>query len=167
MPGYKISGDLIRSINFHVVTGCSPTPGQFRTEPIHIERSNHVPPDSDKIPDLFGDLCINICDMWDDYDPFDIAAYALWRLTWIHPFTDGNGRTADSVAYYILCRKFEFWFPGQNTIPAYWRDHKDERYYKALAEADMHNTDTPEATTKLSNLLRRALMNQLKSADLE
>jgi fido (protein-threonine AMPylation protein) len=31
-----------------------------------------------------------------------LAAYALWRLGWIHPFHDGNGRTARALAYAVL-----------------------------------------------------------------
>ena len=33
--------------------------------------------------------------------PFARAAYTLWRLNWIHPFDDGNERTARVLALII------------------------------------------------------------------
>ncbi|MBL8221394.1 MAG: Fic family protein, partial [Bryobacterales bacterium] len=27
----------------------------------------------------------------------------MWRLNWIHPFFGGNGRTARSASYLVLC----------------------------------------------------------------
>ncbi|MEX1365172.1 MAG: Fic family protein [Nannocystaceae bacterium] len=27
--------------------------------------------------------------------------YTLWRLNWIHPFVEGNGRTARAACYYF------------------------------------------------------------------
>ena len=29
-------------------------------------------------------------DNWDDSTPVHLASYVMWRLNWIHPFTDGN-----------------------------------------------------------------------------
>lgn len=37
-----------------------------------------------------------------EVSPVDAAAYGLWRTCWIHPFADGNGRTARAFAYAIL-----------------------------------------------------------------
>lgn len=33
----------------------------------------------------------------------EAAAYVAWRLTWIHPYCDGNGRTSRAAAYAVLC----------------------------------------------------------------
>jgi hypothetical protein len=35
-------------------------------------------------------------------DPIAAAAYVAWRLPWIHPYRDGNGRTSRAAAYAIL-----------------------------------------------------------------
>ncbi len=35
-------------------------------------------------------------------DPIAAAAYVVWRLPWIHPYRDGNGRTSRAAAYAIL-----------------------------------------------------------------
>jgi hypothetical protein len=36
--------------------------------------------------------------------PTELAAYGLWRLNWIHPFVEGNGRTARAVCYFTSMR---------------------------------------------------------------
>ena len=30
----------------------------------------------------------------------------MWRVNWVHPFIDGNGRVARACAYIALCRGF-------------------------------------------------------------
>jgi hypothetical protein len=34
-----------------------------------------------------------------DATAIHLAAYLMWRLNWIHPFADGNGRTARMTSY--------------------------------------------------------------------
>lgn len=34
---------------------------------------------------------------------FPCAAFVPWRLNWIHPFADGNGRVARGLCYVALC----------------------------------------------------------------
>lgn len=36
-----------------------------------------------------------------------LGAYVLWKLNWIHPFADGNGRTARAVAYVVMSIKLD------------------------------------------------------------
>jgi Fic family protein len=167
LPTVKLHGSIIRSVNFHLTSGLTDNPGQYRQKPVRINNSEHTPPDYQDIGSMVGDLCVFVTENWEHNDAFDLAAYTLWRLTWIHPFEDGNGRTANSIAYYILCRKFGFWLPGEITIPAYWRKSNDKRYYKALAAADVIDDDHPQNLSALSTLLKRALMNQLKSVKLD
>ncbi len=165
LPQLKLRGDIVSTLNFHATAGITTCPGILRKEATYIEGSAHKPPDPDELPDLFSDFIVNVCEIWEDFGPFDLAAYVLWRLTWLHPFEDANGRTADSTAYYVLCKKLGFWAPGENTIPAYWRENKDERYYNCLRKADSRGIDSPESCPELSTLLQRALMNQLLSVE--
>ena len=32
--------------------------------------------------------------LWKTGDALDTASFALWRINWVHPFKNGNGRTA-------------------------------------------------------------------------
>jgi len=60
--------------------------------------------------------------------PFELAVLIHAKLTWIHPFEDGNGRTARAVMNFILMKKgFPMFF-----IPF----EKREEYYKSLDIAD-------------------------------
>jgi Fic family protein len=64
-----------------------------------------------------------------------LAAYALWRLNWIHPFVEGNGRTARAACYYLICLKHGMLLPGKKIVPERIRENRDP-YYAALEAAD-------------------------------
>ena len=73
---------------------------------------------------------------WDQSDAVTLAAFALWRLNWIHPFVNGNGRTARAVCYYLVRVKMNLatdtWlFP----LPYRIAQHRAE-YVEALQRAD-------------------------------
>ena len=34
-----------------------------------------------------------------------LAAFTLWRMCWIHPFIEGNGRIVRAACYYVMCVK--------------------------------------------------------------
>ena len=60
--------------------------------------------------------------------PFELASLIHAKLTWIHPFEDGNGRTARTVMNFILMKRgFPMLF-----IPF----EKREEYYQSLDIAD-------------------------------
>ena len=64
-----------------------------------------------------------------------LGAYALWRLNWIHPFINGNGRTARALCHYIICLKLEGFPPkGQKPGPILIRENRAE-YIAALEES--------------------------------
>ena len=65
----------------------------------------------------------------------ECAAYALWRLNWIHPFRGGNGRTARMIAYMIICMGLGHMIPGIPTIPAMIYTQRD-RYVEELRAID-------------------------------
>jgi Fic family protein len=72
---------------------------------------------------------------WYKSTPTALAAYALWRLNWIHPFVEGNGRTARAVCYYLLCTKSGGLLRGSKIVPERIRENR-EPYYAALRAAD-------------------------------
>lgn len=45
------------------------------------------------------------------------AAYAMWVINWIHPFSDGNGRTARTLMFALLTTGYGRMFPGTTAIP--------------------------------------------------
>jgi Fic family protein len=52
------------------------------------------------VADEVQSLCEYINDNWQS--TVHLAAYVLWKMNWIHPFADGNGRTARAVSYVVL-----------------------------------------------------------------
>ena len=71
------------------------------------------------------------------------------KIAWIHPFEDGNGRTARTMMNFILMKKgYPMFF-----IPF----EKREEYYKALEEADKGNYS--EYISRMLNLV----VDQVKS----
>ena len=72
---------------------------------------------------------------WFDLTPTALAAYGLWRLNWIHPFVDGNGRTARAACYFLVCVRAKSFLPGTKILPDRIRESR-ENYIAALRAAD-------------------------------
>jgi Fic family protein len=88
----------------------------------------------------------------------------MWRLNWIHPFDDGNGRTARAASYLVLCAKLISRLPGKPTIPDLIAEKK-KPYYDALEAADAALRDTGQVDVcVLEQLLEDLLGVQLVSA---
>jgi Fic family protein len=114
------------------------------------------------VPEEVEHMCDYVNDSWDESSPVDLAAYALWKLNWIHPFTDGNGRTARAISYLLLCLRLGYSLPGTNTIPEQIANDK-RPYYKALEAADEAWIGNTIDLSKLEELLSALLANQLVS----
>jgi len=102
--------------------------GQYRTLPVTIAGSAHQPPESWEMPRLMGE--------WGDWlngpalalHPVERAALAHHRLVALHPFIDGNGRTARLVMNLLLMRDG---YPPTIVL----RVNRGQ-YYRVLARAD-------------------------------
>ncbi|MBA3520868.1 MAG: Fic family protein [Rhizobiales bacterium] len=69
------------------------------------------------------------------WTPTELAAYGLWRLNWIHPFVEGNGRTARATCYYILCVRSGALLPGRKVLPERIKESRTG-YESGLQAAD-------------------------------
>ena len=89
-----------------------------------------------------------------------LPAYALWRLNWIHPVVEGNGRTARAACYYLLCLKQGQLLPGKKIVAERIREDR-KLCYAALQAADIAGEqghfDVPQLADYLSGLLRQQL----------
>lgn len=92
-----------------------------------------------------------------------LCAYVMWRLNWIHPFTDGNGRTSRALAYYVLCGKLGYLLPGSETVPEQIAADRAP-YYQALEQADARFREGVIDLSALEALLDKCLATQLLSA---
>jgi Fic family protein len=138
-------------------------PGRYREDEAHITGSEHTPPTPEKIDRLMIDYIQEIHRRWDKDDKFILAAFVLWRILWIHPFEDGNGRTARALAYLTICLRHERWLPGSKTILQLIKEHPEE-YLRAVRIADTTHATGEAELTELAVLLARFLKTQLESA---
>ncbi|HLC85699.1 MAG TPA: Fic family protein [Candidatus Nanoarchaeia archaeon] len=105
--------------------------GRIRFFDVKIEGSKHVPPPNKEVKK-------HLLNMYKWYSankhklhPFELAAMIHAKITWIHPFDDGNGRTSRAVMNWILMK---------NCYPMFFIPfEKREEYYMALEEADKEN----------------------------
>ncbi len=75
--------------------------GRYRVTPVRISGSAVVLPNPRKVPDLMNGLAKWLKSAAGPH-PAETAAEAHYRLVTIHPFTDGNGRTARLLMNMIL-----------------------------------------------------------------
>jgi Fic family protein len=75
--------------------------GHYRSVPVRIAGSRAVMPNYLKVPDLMADFAAWLKTKNSDH-PVKIAADAHFKLVSIHPFVDGNGRTARLLMNLLL-----------------------------------------------------------------
>ena len=134
-------------------------PGIFRPSSVEISDSQHVPPPANEVPGLVEDMCDYVNDNW-TRTPIHLASYLMWRINWIHPFWDGNGRTARALSYAILCMRLGYRLPGVKTIPEQIVADKFP-YYDALEAADRNWKQGKVDVSDLEKLLSDKLASQL------
>lgn len=112
-------------------------------------------------------MCDYVNDNWDKTSAVHLSAFVMWRLNWIHPFTDGNGRTSRAASYVVLCAKARSLLPGSETIPEQIVANR-RPYYEALEAADAvfdnEKAFSSKTVEKMENLLGAMLAKQLRGA---
>lgn len=160
---FRLRTSMMLDLHRIALDGLSAYAGNFRPGAVIIGKSQHVPPAAHLVPGLVEEMCDHVMDRFDTDSALRLCAYVMWRLNWIHPFTDGNGRTSRALAYYVLCAKVGYILPGQKTVPE--QIAADKRpYYEALEAADRAVGGGKLDLTKLEALLAGQLAEQLLSA---
>lgn len=149
---------MLWSLNHVAVANISQLGGRFRQEPIYVE--NHIPPHFNEVPDLMDRFVSFIHENWYSASPVQLAAYGLWRLNWIHPFVEGNGRTARAACYYLMSVRTGNLLHGNKIVPERIREDRGP-YVEALRAADraweQGNLDLTLMVTYLARLLEAQL----------
>jgi Fic family protein len=160
---FRLRSSTILQLHQQALAGIHPLAGTFRNTPVKISKSKHQPPDAIFVSEEVEDLCRYVNDHWEK-DAVHLAAYVLWRLNWIHPFADGNGRTARAVSYVVLCIRMDSVLPGAPTIAEQIAGDKGP-YYDALEAADGAWKESGAVKLEaMENMLKGMLANQLYSA---
>lgn len=96
---------------------------------------------------------------WDQVDAVALSTYVLWRMNYIHPFINGNGRTARAAAYFVLCVKSGGWISGAPILPELLRRER-EAYVEALKIADQGG-GAGDSLIPLHALMTKLLQEQI------
>lgn len=157
-----LSATVLKALNFHAI-GCLHTnAGEFR--PCQVYVGSHTPPQHYRVEALVEDMVNMVNRLWETSDSVVLAAYVLWRLNYIHPFINGNGRTARAACYFVLCLKSGGWLAGTTILPELIRRERD-RYVDALSKVDAaFKSGVADYLSPLHALLVELLNEQLGTA---
>jgi Fic family protein len=157
---FKLRPSHLLHLHRAALDGITAYAGNWRPAGIEIGESKHKPPAAFEVPERVEELCDYVNEKWTEKSPLHLAAYVMWRLNWIHPFTDGNGRTSRAVSYLVLCIRLRALLPGRLTIPEQIEQNKFP-YYRALEAADNAWADGRIDLTAMKQLLGAMLAKQL------
>ncbi len=158
---FAVTPQLLCDLNELAVAGLVPNPGMLRQRDLTITHSMHEPPPWAEVPGLVDELCDFV--MQSELEAVERAAYVLWRVNWIHPFEDGNGRTARAASYLVLSVALGKELPGEISLVERLVLHK-RQYNAALEAADrawkQGRLDVSEMTALLRTLLEAQILNE-------
>lgn len=160
-PPFRMRPSMLLSLHREALAGLSLLAGNWRPADVRIERSAHEPVSAHLVPEEIETLCDYVNDN-QHRSAIHLAAYVMWRLNWIHPFTDGNGRTSRIASYVVLCIGMRSILRGKNTIPEQIVDNRVP-YFDALERADLAWKQGRVDVSAMEELLEGMLAVQLKS----
>lgn len=127
----EISERTIKEIHALILHGIDrDNAGRYRTVPIMISGSTHMPPQPYLIEKQMEDFILRFRQMKEKkVHPVLVAAYLHDELARIHPFIDGNGRTSRLLMNLYLLRN------GYVIITLKGSNDAKINYYKALEKS--------------------------------
>jgi Fic family protein len=147
------------ALNAAAVANIAEFGGRFREQPIYV--GTHRPPHFRDVSTLMDQFISTVHENWWILDhPTYLPAYALWRMNWVHPFIEGNGRTARAACYYLICLRAGQLLPGKKIVPERIRENR-QPYYDALRAADQHWENGDFDVSQLAGYLEGLLAAQL------
>lgn len=121
--------------------------GRYRYGQVRIVGANFIPPAGRKVPDMMQNFIKNIQNKSQYDSDLSLATFIHHRFVWIHPFFDGNGRTARLLMNLFLMK--------QGYPPAVILRNDRKKYYTALNQANHGNFE------KLELLIGQAMERSL------
>lgn len=163
-----LSSALLKALNYHAIACLHVNAGEYRPCPVEVctvhpdgtREVHHRAPEHYRVTALMDDFVNDVNRSWDVLTPVQLAAYVLWRLNWIHPFINGNGRTARAACYFSLCLKAGGWLAGETILPELLKRERD-RYVLALRTADGPPVNGQSPLSDLVGLIEELLSEQL------
>lgn len=120
--------------------------GRFRdNDDIYVINSSnseivHVPPSKEELPKLIDDLCAFFNTEGEYFiHPIIKGCIIHFMIGWIHPFCDGNGRTARAIFYWYMLKE-GYWLTEYLSISRIIKDTKNQ-YEKAYLYTESDGND--------------------------
>ena len=157
-----LSQHVIKAFNFQAITCLHISPGEFR--PCEVSVGKHTPPPFYRVPALMDDFVNQVNRTWETTDAVVLSTFVLWRLNNIHPFINGNGRTARAASYFVLCLKLGGWPNGSTILPELIRQNRDEHCVALQKAHDAFAASGEPDLVDLHGIVSRLLEEQLASA---
>lgn len=165
LKNFSYSLDVLNAFQRTAAEFISHEPGKLRDCDVHIVGSSHKPP-------RYWDVQAHLIDFFNVLNDRDqkqssahLAAYAMWRIAWIHPYEECNGRAARAFSYFVFCMEEKFWLPGAATaidrIMRIKSNHNE--YLISLYEADEHFEKTGCVdVSRMEAFIRRMIYLQIR-----
>jgi Fic family protein len=132
---HTLSEVFIRSLQSLVVKETDAEyAGKYRSGNVFIGGSDHTPPEAALVPVLMRELMDWVRHKQKLVHPIELAALLHHKIVHIHPFYDGNGRTARLVMNVLLMQA------GYPLAVILKNDRK--KYYNSLDKADKGKPDS-------------------------
>jgi Fic family protein len=121
--------------------------GKYRSGQVRVAGAVFMPPPAQKIQSMVNELLQTLSQNPDELRPIELAAFFHHKFVYIHPFLDGNGRTARLLMNVILLRTgYPFTVLLKVDRP---------KYLRTLSEAD--NGNLIPFTNFIANCVERSL----------
>jgi Fic family protein len=116
-------------------------PGEYRKISVGIKGSRHAPPDPVHVQNYMDELIEFINREVDPQYDLLVTALSHHRLSWIHPFDNGNGRVVRMLTYAMLIKQGFQVGSGRILNPTAIFCMDRSKYYQMLELADSGEKD--------------------------
>jgi Fic family protein len=160
---FRLAPRHILELNFLALEAIHPLAGTYRNTPVHITKSSHKPPGPFAVAEEVALMCDYVHQNWAQQTAVHLGAFVLWKLNWIHPFADGNGRTSRVLSHVVISLRLDSILPGSPTVPEQIVADK-KAYYDGLEQADAAWKNGQIVLTQLEAMITSMLAKQFLSA---
>jgi Fic family protein len=157
-PAFVWSAEIVRNIHASVsARSWSLRAGLYRDRQVWLTNAQtgeqiYLPPETDRVPSLVDELAEWLQGPATALPALAQAALAHVWLAAVHPFRDGNGRTARILASLVMYRN-GFRLPQFTSLEEWWGSHPAD-YYAAFECLGTHWDPTADVTPFVSAHVR-------------
>ncbi len=131
----ELTEDVVLQLHGLIMANTAEDAGRYRTMGVRIAGATFMPPRSSEVKPRMDELLKWLKANPDELTPIELAAVFHNRFVQIHPFSQGNGRTARLLMNTLLMKDG---YPFIAIVPKLDRP----KYLRTLLEADLGNTSS-------------------------